>query len=270
MVVKKNILVLCASIIILSFMAFGFVHRDSSESNKIKIPDNLNLVSNLGASQNLENRIFSNFIYDVGPRFGPIKKGDLNNFTSFADFMEEDDAKRILSYKFVEVIIIENDRESDIRESGNSAKLTSAQLKLLQSSDYSTNLKIRADVMQKNRYTGELEESYWTPHLTIVPEKQAYYINGKDSLMEFLKENSKESRVNVVEDKLQPAKLFFTVTKNGTIENVSLDRSSNFPAVDKKMIELISRTLRKWLPAENAKGEKVDQVLVLSFGLMGC
>jgi hypothetical protein len=26
----------------------------------------------------------------------------------------------------------------------------------------------------------------------------------------------------------------------------------------------------KWQPAENAKGEKVDQVLVLSFGIVGC
>ena len=27
---------------------------------------------------------------------------------------------------------------------------------------------------------------------------------------------------------------------------------------------------RAWQPAENAKGEKVDQELVISFGAMGC
>lgn len=251
-------------------MAFGFVQSESSEPNKVNIPATLNLASNQGPSQNMDFRFFSDFIYDVGPRFGPIKKGDLNKFTSFADFMEDDDAKQVLTYKFVEVIIIENDKETSTRESGNSAELTSAQVNLLRTSDYSTNLKIRADVTQKNRQTGKPEDSYWTPHLTIVPEKQAVYVDGKDSLMEFLRENSKESWVHVVKDKLQPARLYFTVTKNGTIDNVTLDSSSNFPEVDKRMTELIKQAPGKWQPAENKKGEKVPQELVLFFGLMGC
>ncbi len=267
---KKNILVLCASILILGLMAFGFVNRSTSESNNINIPANLNLASNQGPSQNMDFRYFADYIYDVGTRFGPIKKGDLNKVTSFAELIDDDDAKRILTYKFVEVIVIENDKETNTREAGNSGQLTSAQLKLLRTSDYSTSLKIIADVTQKNSQTGELENSYWTPHLTIVPEKQAVYVKGKDVLMEFLRENSKESWVNVVEEKLQPARLYFTVTKNGTIENVALDSSSNFPEVDQRMIELIKQIPGKWQAAENAKGEKVDQELVLSFGLMGC
>ena len=36
------------------------------------------------------------------------------------------------------------------------------------------------------------------------------------------------------------------------------------------MIELIYKIPGTWQPAENAKGEKIDQELVLSFGLMGC
>jgi len=36
------------------------------------------------------------------------------------------------------------------------------------------------------------------------------------------------------------------------------------------MIELITKTPGEWQPAENYKGEKVDQELVVSFGLMGC
>lgn len=251
-------------------MAFGFVQSESSEPSKINIPTTLNLASNQGPSQNMDFRFFSDFIYDIGPRFGPIKKVDLNKVTSFADFMEKGDEEQIVTYKFVEVIIIKNDKETTTREAGNSAELTSAQVNLLRTSDYSTNLKIRADVTQKNRQTGEPEDSYWTPHLTIVPEKQAVYVKGKDSLMEFLRENSKESWVNVVKDKLQPARLYFTVTKNGTIENVTLDSSSNFPEVDIRMIELINQTPGKWQPAENSRGEKVDQELVLFFGLMGC
>jgi hypothetical protein len=36
------------------------------------------------------------------------------------------------------------------------------------------------------------------------------------------------------------------------------------------MIELISNSPGKWKPAENSVGEKVNQKLVFSFGMMGC
>jgi hypothetical protein len=148
--------------------------------------------------------------------------------------------------------------------------MNEAQLKMLKSFDYSTNIKIRADFLEKNEISGKLEYSYTTPHLTVVPEKQALYIDGKDALMKFLREESKTSRADVVPENLQPANLLFTVTKKGTIENVRLDRTSNYEMVDKKMIELITTAPGKWQAAENAKGEKVDQELVVSFGLMGC
>ena len=90
--------------------------------------------------------------------------------------------------------------------------------------------------------------------------------------MDYLKNHSLEARTkaNVVAEKLKPAKLYFTVSKTGTIENVRLDRSSNYPIVDEAMIELIKNAPGEWLPAENEKGEKVEQELVVSFGLMGC
>ncbi len=272
LVMKKSILIICSALVILSLMAFSFINWSDSESDKLETSVNEEVATNVKAKEKIEKRIFSDFIYDVGTRFSPIKKADLDKATSITDFLSEDQIQRITLYKSVEVIIIENDRESDIREFGSSDKLNTAQLNLLQSSDYSTNLKIRTDFQEKNKETGELEDGYSTPHLTIVPEKQAVYVSGKDALMDFLKENGKEvvRANNVQEDKLQPAKLFFTVTKKGTIENVKLDRSSNYPEVDKKMIELITKAPGKWKPAENAKGEKVDQELIVSFGLMGC
>lgn len=129
---------------------------------------------------------------------------------------------------------------------------------------------INAEYQIRNYETGELEASQSTPHLSLVPHQQANYLFGEDALKYYLKENSKEARVGVDPKKLKPAKLFFTVTKNGTIENIRLDRSSNYPRVDKKMIELISKARGKWMPAENSKGEIVNQELLVSFGLMGC
>ncbi|MEX0272801.1 MAG: energy transducer TonB, partial [Flavobacteriaceae bacterium] len=68
----------------------------------------------------------------------------------------------------------------------------------------------------------------------------------------------------------QPAKLFFTVTAKGSLENIRLDRSSGYPSIDEKMLELLPQVPGKWIPAQNRNGENVAQELVVSFGLLGC
>lgn len=266
---KKNILIFCTVITILSLIIFGFINRNDSVTYPIEIASNA-VDSDAFVVEDFNMKVFDDFIYDVGPRFWPIKKIDVDKARSIIDFLPTEQTQWVVNYNSVVVIIIKEDWNSNIVEIGNSGVLTDAQVKLLQSLDYSTNFKIRADYLGKNMDTGNLEDSYSTPHLTIVPEKQAVYVSGKDALIEYLKENSKKSRINVQAEKLQPARLFFTVTKNGAIENVKLDRTSNYPSVDKTMIELIIKAPGKWEPAENSKGEKVDQELVISFGLMGC
>lgn len=116
------------------------------------------------------------------------------------------------------------------------------------------------------------EKFRFTLYGTDEREKQAEYEGGTEALMEFFKENSKEAevRANVQMDELPPFKLVFTVTKNGTIENVKMDGTSGYLSIDNTMIKLITNAPGKWDPAENAKGEKVDQELVVSFGLTGC
>lgn len=267
---KKNIFIFCVVLTTLSLTAFGIINRNASDTGQLETKAKEDVAINTIAMEKIEKRIFSDFIYDVGPRFGFIKKGDLDNIKSFSDFISDEHAQRIVTYKSLSVIILEGDRQTDILETVNSGFFTAAQVELLQSFDYSTNFKIRAEYVEKNMETGQLEDSYATPHLTIVPEKQAEYTNGKDGLIGYLKENSKEYITNVQAEKLQPAKLYFTVSKKGTIENVKLDRTSNYPTIDKKMIELIIKVPGTWNPAENSIGEKIDQELVISFGLMGC
>jgi hypothetical protein len=266
---KKSILIIAVVVITLSLTAFGKMQSNNSEVNELEESN-----TDLSAAVKNKNtdRIFTDFIYEIGPRFNPIKKSDLDSIRSFNDIIGQEHANRIVEYKWVTVVLIIDDKESNVREFGTSDILTEAQLKLLHSFDYSTNLMIAADYQGKNKETGALEDTHWTPYLTIVPEKQAEYSKGKDALMEYLKESSKASReiANVDPEKLQPAKLYFTVTKKGTIENIKLDRTSNYPLVDEAMIELIKNAPNKWIPAENSEGEKVNQELVVSFGLLGC
>jgi hypothetical protein len=267
---RKHVILVCAVLTLLSQTAC-----DSSNQKEIAIDQQLALVSegllnNKPALEKIEKKIFSDFFYDVGPRFASIKKTDLDTIRTLSDFIGEEDAERIVSYRSLMITILNGQEETNIKETGNSGVFTAAQIKLLQAADYSTNILIRGVFREKSLETGLLEVTERTPYLTIVPEKQAAYIHGMDALREYLKTESEEARIHVDSEKLQPAKLFFTVTTHGTIENVKLDRSSGYPIVDKTMIELIINTQKEWSPAENSTGKKVDQELVVSFGLMGC
>ena len=267
---KKNLLIFCTALALTSLTSCGNMSGNDSEIALLETTANEEMADNKQVIEKAEIKLFPDFIYEVGPRFNVITKEDLGNVTSFADFIGEEHAQRIKSYQSLSVIILDGEEQSDLKETGKEGVLNAAQLKLLRSLDYSTNVLIWADYQEENFDTGKLEYSTWTPYLTIVPEKQASYSGGEAVLKKYLKDSTEEVRTNVDPEKLRPAKLFFTVTKNGSIEGVYLDRTSGYPDVDEKKIELITKTPGTWESAENTKGKKVNQELVVSFGLIGC
>ncbi len=267
---KKSILFTCALLATFSLTAFGFINWNDTKTNHRE-----SFCAKAVNSESLLVKEFveledADFFYDYGTRFRGVKKSTLENAKSITDFLPYKETAPVVSYYSVSVIIIKNDEQTDIRESGDDAVLTEGQMKLLRSSDYSTNFLIRAEFQGRNNHTGFIEDNYFTPHLTIVPEKEAEYIPGKEALLDYLKENNKENTLKLNKDKLQPAKLYFTVTKKGKIDKINLDRTSGYPEIDKAMIKLITNAPGKWAPAENTMGEKVDQELVISFGMIGC
>jgi hypothetical protein len=263
---KKSILIFSTAIVILSLMACSF-----SKSNDTVTDQNQEIAAlDTPVVTTITKKDASKFFYDVRTRFKGITKQDLSKVKSINDFIGLEEIGRMVHLKSTEVILVINDEQSHIRVSGNTKTLNAAQLELLRSSPYSTNFVVRADYQQMNDEIGELEDSYSTPHLTIVPEKEAVYAAGMDALIDYLKENSKEVVTFLQEDKLKPAKLYFTVTKEGAISNLKLDRSCGDVAIDYKMVELITNMPGIWEPAEDSTGRKIDQELVFSFGLEGC
>jgi hypothetical protein len=178
-------------------------------------------------------------------------------------------ADRIIKYTNVTVMILDGDQKTNNKETGTEGEFNAAQLKLLQASDYTTSLLIMAEYSETSFETDEIENSHWTPYLSIVPEKQTSIADLIDTLRKFFKNETEEVRTDVDPKKPQPAKLYFTVTKKGKIKNTHLDRPSGYPEVDEKMIELIIQTQNTWTPSENSKGEKVTPFDVYE-GLDGC
>jgi len=263
---KNSIIITSTVLTALSLITLGFSIGNSTETDQLETSGCKLVASNNQIAEEGSEKVYPDFFYDVGTRFRAVKKGDIIKAKSIMDFIPENMNKPRGSFNSVDVIILDDFRQTNSYERGTSFMLTAAQSKLLKSVDYSANILIKAGYQVNDQEV----DYYYTPHLTIVPEKQALYVKGKDILIEYLKENSRESTVIVQKDKLQPGKLYFTVTKRGTISNVELAATSGYSSIDKTMIELLSNLPGKWEPAENSKREKVDQKLVFSFGIIGC
>ncbi|MFV9551499.1 hypothetical protein [Algibacter sp. PT7-4] len=255
---KKRILILSTILAALCFTAFAFNNKYSSKKNE--------KVKEIPETKTVKNNTEPDFIYDIGPRFNSIKKEDLHNITSIHSFIKKDDINTIPNIKSVELIVIENDLVSNKKEIGNSLELTNKQLALLKSFDYSSHFSVKINGFSKDN----LIKNTFSPYFTIVPETQAEYIYGKKALVKYFKDNTRTITKDIPEDKLKPAKLYFTVTKYGTIKHVKLDRSCGYPEIDNLMVNLINTTPGGWIPATNTKQETVNQELVVSFGLLGC
>lgn len=260
---KKSILIISAVFTTISLMAFGYLNTETQ--------NNQETVANKTELKTVKKRAAVTFYYDIDSRFmSTVTKEKLHNATSILDFLPKSQTDPVESYQSIEVIILDDYHQTDLRATGKDEMLTAAQLELLKTVDYSANILIRADFLEKNKVTGELGHNYFTPHITIVPEKEANYIFGKDALINYLKINSTEEIALVQPGNLKGGKLYFTVTKDGNIANVELAATSGYPTIDDTMLRLMTSNPGMWLAAENANGEKVEQKLVFSFGTIGC
>ena len=272
---KRHILILCTVLTAFGLTAFGVVNWNDSKTNELGTTANEQVVMNMPVFGPKEEEIFIEFDFDVGPRFNPIKKTKLDKVRTIADFLDAEVVASIVTLQSVNVALVENDQQTNVLETGvfetgTTATLTDGQLLLLQSFDYSSNFLVRAHYRKKNGNTGILVSDYRSPYFTIVPEKQAEYSYGKEALLYYLKEESKEVRANLDSENLKAAKLSYSVTEKGAVDSIKLERSSGYPEVDQKMIELISNLPGSWKPARNAAGNEVNQEFVISFGAMGC
>ena len=271
---KKSIIISCAVLTTFSLTAFGYFNWNTTATDHRELACNTPapfetdftnpLFSN--ASERMKN---NNFFYAVDSRFATtITKEDLYTAKSILDILPKEATDWLGDYTNVKVSRLLEDGEK--AEIGGSETLTMAQLKLVQSFNYSTDFYITADCKEKNPQTGKLESYDLVYYMTVVPETEAAYTRGPDAIIEYLKENSKAETAMLDPKQLKPGKLSFIITKTGEITDVKLNTTSGYPSVDKTMVKLVEDMPGKWAPATNAKGENVDQKFVFSFGQVGC
>lgn len=268
---KKNILIFCAVITTFSLMAFSFYNWNKPEQIKKQEPENVqaanyyyNVMNNI-----INEKDLNTFIFNVDHRYNStLVKEELKEVKTVFDILPEASTKSVESFQNSRISIL--NEENEITEVGTGGYLTIAQLNLLKSLDYSTNIRVSSICKRKNDYNDILRNDSIVYYMTIVPEKPAKFKGEYKDLITYFRDNSKEQMKIVERDKIKPGQVSFTVTKNGSIENVKLSSTVGFPLMDEKVLELVSKMKDKWDPATNSEGEKVNQKLILFFGTQGC
>ncbi len=271
---KKSVLILSAVLITISLLAFGYINCSNTETGPAVTSYYKVDASNNDMSYTVVKLTAPDLVYNVDSRYlATITKEDLHKATSIVDILPTKATQYVASYNYSKVSLLNDSRvsllndfvETDKSAVGTNEVLNAAQLKLLQSMDYSSDFYIRADYEALNATI-----SYLTYYISIIPEKEAEFPGGNDALIAYLKENSKEKTAIIKQDQLKPGRVTFTVTKNGEIGAVKLSSTSGYPTVDEELVKIITHMPQKWSPATNSKGENVAQELVFFFGLQGC
>lgn len=259
---KKHTIILITTLAIICLLIFGFTNFNNSEASKSISSNDTAL-----ATENVTSNKIPDLYYGIDARFAAVKKADVYNATTIYAFLNEGEKAQIEHIYSVDVIIVKDNQLSEIRARGTTEQLTEEQLKILKSTDYFSHFTIRTEFRGKNMETGIMEDKFFGPHITIVPEQQAVYVDGKEALLNHLKQNSKESMTVIKDEKLGAIKLSFVIDKQGKVTNIKHDAmTTGYPSIDKKLMHLLETIPGKWIPAKNAKGEKMEQELVFTFG----
>ena len=248
---KRPQIILSIFITVLALTAYSFVNQKENEM--------------------LFEPVELKFPFDINSRFSnTITKEGLKDAQTIHDLLPTTKLLPMNSYYNVSIQAYSEQCQMGIPQIGHDGKLSYAQKELLQSLDYGSNFYISAREKSLYPSIGCQSNDSLIYYITVVPHKQAFYSEGKEELISYLEENSQNVWVDLQSGQLKPGKIHFVVTGEGNIEEVRLSSSSGFESIDNKMINLIQNLHGKWNGALDAKGEKVDEELVLSFGMIGC
>ncbi len=264
---KKSIFISGGILLTLGLTAFGYKHWDNSSKEEIKCRQVVELEKL--QYNNPQEKVEEVVYMDLGDRFiTSISKTDLHKAKSLMDILPIYETENTTKYWNVGVAVLTENGEKV--EMGESPYLNDAQIKLMQTTDYASNIHISARTNRKDPVSGKEEFYDLVYYISVRPEKPASYPEGKVGLLNYLQKNCKNRAGEIKKENLKPARLTFMVTKEGDVEMVTLRHSCGYALLDHALLDLIFEMPEKWEPAVNNKGEKVEQEMTLFFGMEGC
>lgn len=276
---QRTVLTSICVFAILAYFALGCSDTSNAQADLAVSSTNSSISPEEAIVQNVSEE---NLDYMVNTWSSPVTKEEAKQYTSILDFWTDDDKAKYKHDTFSEIWVVNlkdyPDWRLDVSEIAPENKATSPtevftpeQLAIVANANYSDHLRFSARFNSTRIETGEVEEYVLVSQsVSLVPDVQAAYKGGLDALTAHLKEASKDYVKDVKRDKVGRCRIFFNVSDKGTITNVKLIETSNYADVDEALIKIVNDIPKKWKPAQDGSGKKVDQEFVFTFGQAGC
>lgn len=256
-------------LVVMSFSAWTFIESNREVSTEVPICEELKTPQTSETLNSAELINDEAYYYDIGTRFRPIKHSKLNEALNFYQLVLDDELPDLNHLKSLKLMRIVNEAWDIHQVRGESIAFNEDQLAFLGQLEYSDNFVVRADYESYNQI-GQLISDLYTPHFTVVPKQQARYIPGKEKLLAIIRQQNASYTANLRQEQIGSGKMYFTISPDGEVENIHLNSYKSIPAIDINLGNILRKLPGKWEAARNAKGEKVAQELVLSYGTPGC
>ena len=193
-------------------------------------------------------------------KYVSISPTQLNEATTLSDLNHYYKADWVKEYKSVNLTVISNGQKKTIKNTNH--KLTTAQKKLIQSSDLDSEIDVVITYLPKNNLSNSrIQEMNFS--FRIDPEQNAQYLGGElDSYI-------KETLMNKVSIKdipqYQVAAIKFIIDGNGHIVDAHVAQASKNVDADKLILKTICE-MPNWVSAQYPDGTKTEQEFVFTIG----
>jgi hypothetical protein len=264
---KRNFLILSASIAFFCISAFTFNKWSNRKNIHLKAEKpQATVFYNKYLFKALDNSVY----YNVESRLMPLSKGKLSNPNSLLNDLTKKADESFKDIAFISIAKLSADMLPDKRVDAEGKLLNESQINLLKSLNYQDQVLLQIIIKKINPNNGKIVNRSLTSYLTIVPEKETEYSQGKEVFLDFVRKNTDTETLNIKKEKRGSGRISFLVLPNGDVSSIKIENSSKLKKLDDKLINLLNKTQGKWNPARNALGEPVSQELIFVFGNQGC
>ncbi len=193
-----------------------------------------------------------------------ISKGQLTAAKTLQDLNRHYKSSWVKSYKSVEILA---SHQGEIKKIvSHDGQLTVEQKDFMDKADEDTNISIRILYLPDNNLkNNELKRNNFS--FKIVPEQEAQFVGGPETLSQYLKERAIDKLPKGCIKQYALTAVKFTVDTDGKIINTHVFESSKDEEIDTLLVSTISN-MPNWKPAEYANGLKVKQDFVFTVGDM--
>lgn len=206
--------------------------------------------------------------YEIAGAYNrPITKEKLSKVQVITDINERYPTSWIKEYVSVEISATNNGKAVKIASKDD--QLSDEQLSILKLADIGTNVTVDINYFPDNTLSENPARNI-NFSVTVIPAVEAEYPDGYKALKQYLKANAIDKVYKKMVDDFRLVKIKFTVNEEGGIINTQITKPSGDQEIDILLIQTINN-MKKWKPAENAKGENIQQEFEFSVGeLVGC